>query len=134
MGRMFLLVTLMLGFSTFAFADKHGHGGGDGPCAKDREAYCADVEHGEGRMMKCMQDNADKLSAECKAHQAKAKEAMKDVKEACHADAEKFCADVKPGRGRMMKCMKKHKDELSEACKAEVASAKEMRKKSRKDN
>ena len=132
MARMSLLFTLVLGMVSIAGA--HSHEGGEGPCAKDREMYCAGVEHGEGRLMKCMKDNADKLSAECKAHQAKAKEAMKDVKEACHADAEKFCGDVKHGRGRVMKCMKEHKDELSEACKAEVASVKEMRKKSRKGN
>jgi len=42
---------------------------------------------------------------------------MKDVHEACKADAEKFCKDVKPGKGRMKKCMKSHKKELSQACK-----------------
>jgi len=133
MRRLFLAMTLMLGMGSFA----HGYsleGRGEGPCSQDRETFCADVEPGEGRLMKCMKDNADKLSKECKEHQAKAKEAMKDVKEACHADAEKLCGDVKPGRGRIMKCMKKHKDELSEGCKAEVENTKEMRKKTRKGN
>ena len=35
----------------------------------------------------------------------------------CKADVEKFCKDVKPGRGAVMKCLKEHDAELSEACK-----------------
>jgi hypothetical protein len=57
------------------------------------------------------------------------KAAMKDVKEACHADVEKLCAEVKPGHGRIIKCMKEHQAELSETCKAEIEKKKEARKK-----
>ncbi|MEI8346626.1 MAG: cysteine rich repeat-containing protein [Pseudomonadota bacterium] len=35
----------------------------------------------------------------------------------CSADAEKFCKDVEPGPGAMMKCLKEHDNELSAACK-----------------
>ncbi len=37
---------------------------------------------------------------------------------ACKADLEKFCKDVKPGGGRLIKCLKAHEAELSEGCKA----------------
>lgn len=57
------------------------------------------------------------------------KTAMKGIHEACHDDAEKFCGDVKKGRGRMIKCMKEHKDEMSQGCKDEMAKMKETRKK-----
>ncbi|WP_413570418.1 cysteine rich repeat-containing protein [Bdellovibrio sp. HCB117] len=114
---------MVLGFASFAQANEGG------ACAKDRETLCAGVEAGGGKIAKCMKENQDKLSSECKAHMEKAKEAMKDMKEACHDDVEKFCGDVKPGKGRIMKCMKEHKEELSAACKEEIASAKEMRKK-----
>ncbi|MNL86129.1 Cysteine rich repeat protein [compost metagenome] len=56
------------------------------------------------------------------------KEAFKDVKEACHDDVEKYCANVKSGRGRIMKCMKEHKEQLSPACKAEVEEMKKNRR------
>jgi hypothetical protein len=99
---------------------------GDGPCAKDREALCGGIEPGEGRMMKCMKDNEEKLSSECKAHRSERKEAMKGIHEACHEDMEKFCSSEKKGRDRM-KCMKKHKDEFSTSCKEEMAKHKKDR-------
>lgn len=35
----------------------------------------------------------------------------------CKADVQKFCKDVKPGKGAIMNCLKSHDAELSEACK-----------------
>ncbi len=43
----------------------------------------------------------------------------------CKADMEKFCKDVKAGEGRIMKCMKEHEAELSEACKKKAGEKKE---------
>jgi hypothetical protein len=43
----------------------------------------------------------------------------------CAADAKKFCGDVKPGGGRVVKCMKSHEAELSPACQAEMKRAEE---------
>ena len=40
----------------------------------------------------------------------------------CKADVAAFCKDAKPGHGGIAKCLKAHKDELSEACKAKVIS------------
>lgn len=43
----------------------------------------------------------------------------------CAEDAKKFCGDVKPGGGRVVKCMKSHEAELSPACQAEMKRAEE---------
>ena len=43
----------------------------------------------------------------------------------CAADAKKFCGDVKPGGGRIAKCMKSHEAELSPACQAEMKRVEE---------
>jgi len=43
----------------------------------------------------------------------------------CAADAKKFCGDVKPGGGRIARCMKGHEAELSPACQAEMKKAEE---------
>lgn len=115
---------LLLSVGSFA------HAMGDGPCAKEREELCAGVQPGGGALMKCLKENEEKLSEECRAHHAMMKEQMKDVHEACTEDVQKHCGDVKRGRGRVMKCLKKNQDVLSEVCKNELATKKAMHKKS----
>ena len=39
------------------------------------------------------------------------------IRAACTGDAQKFCAGVQPGGGRIMACLKEHKDSLSDGCK-----------------
>ena len=56
--------------ATSAIPDVGGAGGGRHgamkACAADRQTYCADVERGGGRVMKCMKEHADKLAPACK--------------------------------------------------------------------
>jgi len=57
--------------ATSAIPDAAGGGHGDRrgamkACAADRQTYCADVEKGGGRIMKCMKEHADKLAPACK--------------------------------------------------------------------
>lgn len=67
--------------------------------------------------------------AQTAAPAAEVKEAVKEVAAACQADMEKFCSDVKKGGGRVRKCMREHKDQLSAGCKAEIEEKKASRKK-----
>ncbi|MGZ3768658.1 MAG: cysteine rich repeat-containing protein [Bdellovibrio sp.] len=127
MSKLITICTLVLCIGSFARAeDEKSH---EGPCAHDRQTLCGKIEPGEGRVAKCMMENKEKLSASCKAHREemheKRKEAMKEIKEACHADAEKFCGEVEHGHGHIMKCMKDHKAELSATCKKEIEEMKE---------
>lgn len=47
----------------------------------------------------------------------------------CQADAEQFCTKIKPGHGRLRKCLKKHKSEISQGCRAKLKeAAKQFRK------
>ena len=39
------------------------------------------------------------------------------IRAACGEDAQKLCADVQPGGGRVVACLKEHKDSLSDRCK-----------------
>src|SRR6266446_5552474 len=43
----------------------------------------------------------------------------------CAEDTKKFCKDVQPGGGRILKCLKEHETELSQACKDQRAQMKE---------
>jgi hypothetical protein len=42
---------------------------------------------------------------------------MAALRAACTSDAKKFCSGVHPGGGRIVACLKEHKDELSDKCK-----------------
>ena len=42
----------------------------------------------------------------------------------CNADAKKFCSDVRPGGGRIYKCLTDHNAELAPACRDGLAAAK----------
>jgi hypothetical protein len=50
----------------------------------------------------------------------------------CADDMAKFCKDVHPGGGSILKCMKEHENDLSPACKRHVAEMKEKAKEARK--
>ena len=47
--------------------------------------------------------------------------ALADVRTACKQDLETFCKAVKPGDGRLVKCMAEHREKLSGACKLAIA-------------
>jgi len=40
---------------------------------------------------------------------------------ACSKDSKTFCKDVKPGKGRMLACLKTNMDKLSPDCKKQTA-------------
>ena len=41
----------------------------------------------------------------------------------CNAEMQKFCKDVAPGDGRILKCLREHETQLSEACRAYANTA-----------
>ena len=48
---------------------------------------------------------------------------LEAARTACSADLQQFCAGVQPGGGRMLACLKEHRDQVSPACKQAVKSA-----------
>ena len=49
--------------------------------------------------------------------------ALAALRTGCAADAQKLCAGVQPGGGRILACLKEHKDALSDQCKQAAAQA-----------
>jgi hypothetical protein len=47
---------------------------------------------------------------------------------ACAVDVRTLCADVTPGGGRIMQCMKEKRDQLSEGCKSALIAARDRSK------
>jgi len=96
-------------------------GKGGGACRADIAALCPDLKPGPGEhhaIAQCLESQADKLSAPCRAHVDEMKARMEAAREACKPDVEKFCAGVAEGDGHIMQCLHQHQGELSEACKA----------------
>jgi Golgi apparatus protein 1 len=46
-----------------------------------------------------------------------------ESKSTCSAEIEQFCKDVQSGEGRILACLTKHSDQLSDACRAHVNTA-----------
>src|ERR1700676_3313574 len=49
--------------------------------------------------------------------------ALAALRAGCAADAQKLCAGVQPGGGRILACLKEHKDALSDQCKQAAGQA-----------
>lgn len=98
-----------------------GSPSGKGACRADIAALCPNIPQGRGEhraIAQCLESQADKLSAPCKAELDEMKARAEAAKEACKPDVEKFCASVAAGGGRVMQCLQQHASELSDACKA----------------
>ena len=94
---------------------------GGGVCKADIAALCPNLQPGPGEhraVAQCLESQADKLSAPCKAHLDEMKARMEAAKQACSPDVQKFCSNVPAGDGRVMQCLHQHQSELSDACKA----------------
>ena len=91
------------------------------PCQADVARLCADAkQQGHAAVHACMQQHADQLSAECKAHIAEREQRFEAAREACQPDVARLCADVTPGGHRIAACLRAHASELSQACQAAV--------------
>jgi Cysteine rich repeat len=92
-----------------------------GACRADIAALCPNLKPGRAEhraIAQCLESQQDKLSASCKSELSEMKAREEAAKQACKPDAEKFCAGVAPGGGRIMECLNQHQSELSDACKA----------------
>ncbi len=93
-------------------------------CDKELKTYCKDVTPGEGRVLACLYAHEDKLSSKCEyalydaaAQLERALNALSYVANECRDDLTKFCADIKPGEGRLLQCIDKNDAKVSGRCK-----------------
>jgi len=76
------------------------------PCQDDVALFCKGVKPGNGAIMKCLQDNTDKLSVGCKSEIVQLSP--------CRAGQEKFCSG-KHGKD-LRNCVKSHHTEMADTC------------------
>ena len=93
-------------------------------CDKELKSYCKDVTPGEGRGLACLYAFSDKLSPQCEyalydaaAQLERAINALAYAANECRDDLTKYCADIKPGQGRLVQCIEKNDAKVSSRCK-----------------
>ncbi len=55
--------------------------------------------------------------------QMPSQQGVAEARAACATDIQNFCAGVQPGGGRIIACLKQHKDQVSDGCKQAVIKA-----------
>jgi len=98
-------------------------------CRGDVESFCSDVEAGDGRILRCLQDNRESLSTACKAEEGKLEQLQSNninnnpvLKRVCKEERQAYCKGVQVGRARVIRCLQENigKPDFSEACKGEL--------------
>lgn len=115
--------TALLAFAAVALLTASA-GAKESACKADAEKFCKDVQPGRGRILQCLNQHDTELSEGCKAERSAGRQKFAEVAAACKADAEKFCAEVQPGRGRIARCLRHHGAQLSEGCRDAAKSGK----------
>jgi Cysteine rich repeat len=72
------LLTIALAAACASFTAAAQHRDAMKVCAADVKALCANTERGDGRIAKCLRDNQDKVSADCKVQMQKMGSRMKE--------------------------------------------------------
>jgi len=96
----------------------------EGACRDDMQKLCGDVKPGGGSIQDCLKQHEADLSQACKDNIAEGKqkrqEKLNEIKAACKQDLQQFCANVTPGEGREMACLKAYGDKISAGCKEKL--------------
>ena len=104
---------------------KDQRGGGQGrlaACRGDLASLCASAEAGNGGRVKCLRENASKLSPECGQAIQNVRDGRKQLRQACATERETLCAKNEAGSGGFAGCLRQNAERLSEACSAALAA------------
>ncbi len=118
-----LMGVLLLATSAFAESDivstvKEG-------CEKEINTHCKTVIPGQGRVLACLYAHSEKLSNRCEyalydaaAQLERAVAALTYIANECNDDLKTYCSAVRPGGGRLLRCLESNEDKLSDRCKS----------------
>jgi hypothetical protein len=90
----------------------------------DAKQFCPDAKGKDASA--CLKKHEPELSLDCRVSLAKAREMVRQAKDACEPDIENFCEKVEPGEGRIVRCLKEHESKLSQDCVAKIHETKQM--------
>ena len=118
-----LMGVLLLATSAFAASDivstvKEG-------CNKEINTYCKAVTPGEGRVLACLYAHSDKLTNRCEyalydaaVQLERAVAALTYIANECRDDIKTYCSAVRPGGGRILRCLESNENKISDRCKS----------------
>jgi hypothetical protein len=93
-------------------------------CKQEFETYCKNVTPGDGRLLACLYAYNDKISTRCEfaiydaaAQLERALNTLSYLANECRDDLKTYCSDIKPGEGRLLNCIDKNKEKMSDRCK-----------------
>jgi len=97
-------------------------------CKTELESLCVGVTPGEGRVLACLYAYGDKISGQCEyalydaaAQLERAVAALTYMANECADDLGQFCGAVAAGQGRLLECLDKNVEKVSQRCKKAVA-------------
>lgn len=92
-------------------------------CHDEMTTFCKDVTPGEGRILACLYAFQDKVSARCEfalydsiSQLDRVLSNLSYVASECSDDFEKHCSEIQPGEGRILECLNKNEDQVSQRC------------------
>lgn len=89
-------------------------------CQSELSSLCKDAGDRRGAQFRCLEDNKDKLTADCAAAVKDMHERRTAMRAACKDDAVKNCPDLKGGE--LMACLRGKLSDLSKSCSDALAS------------
>lgn len=92
-------------------------------CQKELTTFCKDVTPGEGRILACLYAFQDKVTLRCERALydsiGQLDRTLTNLSYAigeCRDDLKSYCADIKPGEGRLLDCLKNNEGKISNRC------------------
>lgn len=97
-------------------------------CQDDMNQFCADITPGGGKVHDCLSAHKEELSPKCKEAEEKFNEIqssnvmLRPGFKACSEEMAVYCKTVKPGKGRMFRCLQNNlgKVDFSSQCREQV--------------
>lgn len=89
-------------------------------CSAEIQQFCGHIETGQGKLHRCLDEHRAELSSACASKLKQLEARRQAVRQLCAADAGKHCGHLQPGQGRVVRCLREHRAELSPACAAQL--------------
>ncbi len=92
-------------------------------CQQELTTFCKNVTPGEGRILACIYAFQDKITPRCEYalydSVSQLDRTLTNLSYAigeCRDDLKSYCADIKPGEGRLLECLKNNEKKISNRC------------------